>query len=170
MKEIIINKDNLTEEDITEVVKRVKVLIVNSKDEVLLGYSNHDYQFPGGHVEEGESLEETVIREIKEETGIELKSVKSKPFALMKGYYKDWPSTNKNRKTEIYYYEIKTDEDYHLDKTEYTDDEIDGNFELRRISLNDVEEVLKKNIEIYEDKKGIAKEMLELFEIYKSIK
>ncbi len=31
--------------------------------------------FPGGHVENNETLEESVIREIKEETGLTLKSV-----------------------------------------------------------------------------------------------
>ena len=31
--------------------------------------------FPGGHVENDETLEESVIREIKEETGLSLKSV-----------------------------------------------------------------------------------------------
>ena len=56
MKEIVTNKYNLTEEDMTEVVKRVKILLVNSNDEILLGYSHHNYQFPGGHVEENEEL------------------------------------------------------------------------------------------------------------------
>lgn len=41
---------------------------------------NKDYQeyytFPGGHLEEGETLEEGVIREIKEEFGINVKVVK----------------------------------------------------------------------------------------------
>ena len=41
---------------------------------------NKDYQeyytFPGGHLEEGETLEEGVMREIKEEFGIHVKVVK----------------------------------------------------------------------------------------------
>lgn len=41
---------------------------------------NKDYQeyytFPGGHLEEGETLEEGVIREIKEEFGINVKVVR----------------------------------------------------------------------------------------------
>ena len=52
MKEIITNKYNLKEEEMTEVVKRVKILIINSNNEILLGYSHNDYQFPGGHVED----------------------------------------------------------------------------------------------------------------------
>ena len=34
------------------------------------------YTFPGGHLEEGETLEEGVIREIKEEFGIDVKVIK----------------------------------------------------------------------------------------------
>lgn len=41
--------------------------------------------FPGGHVEKGETLEESVIREIKEETGLTLHSVK---FCAIKE--RDW--------------------------------------------------------------------------------
>ena len=42
MKEFITNDNNLKEEDVTEIVKRVKVLIINSSNEVLLGYSHND--------------------------------------------------------------------------------------------------------------------------------
>lgn len=168
MKEIITNRNNLKEEDITEIVKRVKILIINSKNEILLGYSHHNYQFPGGHVEKNENLWQTVLREVKEETGIELKCTPVEPFAEAIGYYKDWPEEGKNRKIEIYYYEILTDEIPNLENTNYTENEKDGGFELKYISLNDVENELKDNAEKFGDKRGIVREMLELFEIYKS--
>mgnify|MGYP003298124226 CR=1 FL=1 len=168
MKEIVTNKYNLTEEDMTEVVKRVKILLVNSNDEILLGYSHHNYQFPGGHVEENEELIDTVNREILEETGMDLKLTDLEPFARNLGYYKDWPEEGKNRKIEIYYYEVKTDEKPNLDNTSYTESEKDGGFELRYIPLSNVEEELKKNAEEFGDKKGIAREMLELFSLYKN--
>lgn len=168
MKEIITNKHNLIEADITEVVKRVKILVVNSKNEILLGYSHHTYQFPGGHVENGESLTQTLKREMLEETGIDVKVENIEPLAVALGYYKDWPDKGKNRKTEIYYYEIKTDEKPNLNKTSYTENEKDGGFELRFIPLNKVEDELRKNAEELGDKCGIAREMLQLLEIYKS--
>lgn len=167
MKTIIKNKNNLKEQEMTETVKRVKILLINSKKEILLGYSHNDYQFPGGHVEKDEALIETVNREITEETGIELKLKKLEPFACAIGYYKDWPEKGKNRKTEIYYYEVITDIKPDLDNTQYTKDEIDGNFELRYIPLNNVENILKENANKYGDKNGIAGEMLELFKLYK---
>lgn len=167
MKQIITNKYNLTDSDMTEVVKRVKVLLVNSNNEILLGYSHNDYQFPGGHVEENETLIQTVNREVLEETGIELKATKLTSFARTIGYYKDWPEEGKNRKIEIYYYEVKTNEKPNIENTNYTENEKAGNFELRYIPLENIEKVLRKNAEKYGDKKGIAREMIDLFDIYK---
>lgn len=168
MKQIITNQYHLRESDVTEVVKRVKVVIINSQNNVLLGYSHHDYQFPGGHVEENESLIQTVNREVLEETGMNLKVENIEPFACTIGYYKDWPVEGNNRKIEIYYYEIKTDEKPNLENTKYTENEKEGNFELRYIPLANVEEKLRKNAKEYGDKRGIAKEMIELFRVYKA--
>lgn len=168
MKEIITNKYNLKEEDLTEIVKRVKVLLINSNSEILLGYSHNEYQFPGGHVEDKEELITAVNRELLEETGINLNVKDIEPFIKMSGYYKDWPELGKNRKIEIYYYEIKTDEKPNLNNTNYTEEEKKGNFKLTYIPLSKVEEELTKNVNEYGDKKGIAKEMLEIFKIYKS--
>ena len=53
------------------VYKNEKILVINRKKSDWPGLS-----FPGGHVEEEESIEESVYREIKEETGLTLKSVK----------------------------------------------------------------------------------------------
>lgn len=168
MKQLITNKYNLTDSDMTEVVKRVKVLLVNSNNDVLLGYSHNNYQFPGGHVEENETLVQAVNREVLEETGIELNITNIEPFACAIGYYKDWPAEEKNRKIEIYYYEVKTDEKPNLENTDYTENEKDGNFELRYIPLLNVENVLRTNAEEYGDKKGIAREMIDLFGVYKT--
>ena len=91
-----------------------------------------------------------------------------KPFAKALGYYKDWPEEGKNRKIEIYYYEVKTNEKPNLDNTEYTENEKDGEFRLEYIPLSNVDVVLKKNAEEFGDKRGIAREMLELFEVYRN--
>ena len=152
MEKIITNDYNLKEEDMTEVVKRVKLFIINSKNEIMLGYSHHEYQCPGGHVEDGEDLISAINREIKEETGIELNLTAADPFACSIGYFKDWPEEGKNRKIEIYYYEIKTDEKPNLANTNYTESELSGDFEIRYIPLDKVEEELELNAKEYGDK------------------
>lgn len=166
MEIIINNESNVLEENVTEVVKRVKALIINSKNEILLAYSANIYQFPGGHVEEDEELNMALEREIKEETGIIINGKDLKPFACIISYYKDWPEKGMNRKNEIYYYEIRTDELPDLDQTNYTEEEKRGNFELKYVNLNEVERVLNENINKYGDIKGIASEMLKILNIY----
>jgi 8-oxo-dGTP diphosphatase len=46
-----------------------RILFINRKK------SWKGYAFPGGHLEEGESMQECIIREIYEETGLRLRSV-----------------------------------------------------------------------------------------------
>ncbi len=166
MEKIIINKDNIIDEDITEVVQRAKVLIVNSQDEILLGHCYNNYQFPGGHVEDGESLIEAVNREITEETGMVLNLKDIEPFAQIVGYYKDWPQVGKNRKNEIYYYAVKTDELPNLANTLYTAEELAGNFELKYVPLENVLTVLQDNALKHGDTEGIAQEMIDILRIY----
>ena len=125
------------------------------------------YTFPGGHVEPNESFIDSVIREMKEETGIELsKNSKYTPFAILNGYYKDWPNVGVNRKTEIYYYEVQTDLLPNLSNTSYTEHEKSGDFELRYVKVDDLLMEINHNAFVYGDEKGIAKEMLELLKIY----
>ena len=91
MKEIIYNYDNLREDEITELVIRVKVLLLKN-DKLSIGNENSIYQFIGGHLEEGETFNECLKREVKEETGIELDDEEiGKPFMKTSYLNKDWP-------------------------------------------------------------------------------
>jgi nucleoside triphosphatase len=56
----------------------VGILIINPKGELLLLKSHKwpgRYVVPGGHVELGEEIEQTVIREAKEETGLDVRDL-----------------------------------------------------------------------------------------------
>lgn len=72
-------------EDIT---KRPKVgvgVIVKKDGKVLMQKRKGDHGFgtwcpPGGHMEFGESLEDTACRETKEELGIEIKNIQAGPY------------------------------------------------------------------------------------------
>jgi nucleoside triphosphatase len=57
----------------------VGILIFNPKGELLLLQSHKwpsRYVVPGGHVELGERIEQTVIREAKEETGLDVRGLR----------------------------------------------------------------------------------------------
>ena len=169
MKEVIYNNDNLKEEEMDELIIRTKGLIINSKNEISLGYSHGTYQFPGGHLEEGETLEECLIREIKEETGIELKDYSMKPFYKTIYYTKNYHNSGKNRKNEIYFYIIKTDEVVNMSNSNLDDWEKSGNYEVKVISLDEVESILNSTVRDNPINEVIYKEMLNALNEYKSL-
>jgi 8-oxo-dGTP diphosphatase len=160
VKEIIYNYDYLKEEDITEIVIRTKALIINNKN-IILGNENNIYQFPGGHLEDNETFEECLIREILEETGIEIDSNEIKrPFIKVTYLNKDWPEIGKNRKSEIYYYLIETSKNPDLSKVKYTEHEKLGNFKIESIPLDESISVIENNISKNEKNKVIAPDMI----------
>ena len=160
MKEIFYNHDNLVKEEIDETVIRVKGLLINSHDEILIGYGNKTYQFPGGHLENNESLVQGLKREIKEETGIVLDNDNYKPFMKITYYNKNYRNTNKNRENIIYYYEIRTDEEPDVNNTNLDINEIKGNYVIKKISLDKVNDVLIQSIPDNEINKIVVEEML----------
>lgn len=167
MKKVFINNDNLKEEEIDEEVIRAKGLIIKD-NKILLGYSHNTYQFPGGHMEKGENKEECLIREIKEETGMDITLDELKPLMMIKYYSKNYLNKGKNRCNKLYYFIVQTEAEINLEETNYTEEEINGNYELRYINLDDVEDVLIDNSNKYPKYKGITYEMLEVLFEYRN--
>ncbi len=167
MEILIDNESNMPKEDVTEIVTRVKCIIRNSSNEIMLGDCDGILQFPGGHLEEGETLEDCVRREIKEETGITLNCEIKEPFFAIKHYNENWPEEGKNRLSELYYFDIETDQLINEKEKHYTEMEKAGNFTLRYVNYNDIEEVLKDNIPNNPVNEIIVGEMLDALEKYK---
>ncbi len=69
----------------------VGALIVNKKGKILLVRShkwvNRKLTVPGGHIELGESVKDALIREVKEETGLEV--IPSKLLMVQEAIYSD---------------------------------------------------------------------------------
>ena len=166
MKIITVNEDNIPFSDISKIVTRCKAIITNHEKEILLGYSHNCYQFPGGHLEDNESHEDCLTREVKEETGISLCLDNQKPFLLQNVIYNNYYENNENTICKIYYYHIYTDDQINLEETTYTEEEIEGNYELRYIKFEDIENELISNAANYPVSKNITKEMLTAIEVF----
>ena len=131
MKEIIYNYDNLKDSDIDEISIRARGLIINSNNEILMCYSNGltHYEYPGGHLEENETLLDGLKREVEEETGIIIDETEITPLMSIKYYCKNYHNTGKNRLAEIHYFVINTDKLYDLSKTKLDKMEIVQKYE-----------------------------------------
>ena len=170
MKEIIYNNDNINLSDITSISVRIKVLLINN-GKLLIGNEDGCFMFIRGHKEDNEKLIDTLKREVKEETGIELDSeVINDPFLKIIYLNKDYPNKGENRESDIYYYAVETIKLPDLENVNYTESEINKHFELINIDLNNAIDIIKENIPNHKDNEIISKDMIIALEEYGRIK
>lgn len=169
MKEIIYNNDNINLRDVTSKSVRIKVLLINN-GKLLIGNEDGCFMFIGGHQEDNEELVDTLKREVKEETGIELENeVINDAFLKIIYLNKDYPSKGENRESDIYYYVVETNKLPNLENVNYTESEINKHFELIYIDLDDAINIIKENIPNHKDNKIISKDMIIALEEYERI-
>lgn len=168
MTTITYNEDNLNSNNINNYIKRAKLIIENSKNELLVVFSNKNYFLLGGHVENNETDRECLLRELKEETGIDISLPEQKPFYTINYYSKDYPQTNINTMYINNYYYIKYDLVPFLPDTNLTSYEKEGNFRVKFIPKDQILDVLKENLKVcteplvVRDTHDVIKKYLEL--------
>lgn len=166
MKRVIINEENLDIMNIENTVIRVKALIVNKKDELLIVHNNYTYQFPGGHWRPSESLEESLKREIKEETGID-STLENGPFMVIEEYYDNYLDTGKTRCNKMYYYIVHCNDGPKVEEMSLSELERETDFNLFYIPIKDMEQFLKESMANNTIEEIIGTEMLSVMQEYK---
>ena len=165
---IFINDNNLEIDDLDYEVIRVKGVIINNNNEVLVAHNNNTYQLIGGHVEDGEDMEEALLREVKEETGIDVDSV-SGPFMQIMTYAKNYFNSGKNVCNKIYYYRIVSNDLPNLLETNYDELESQTDFGLFYVKLEDFERFLRDGIKDKTIDENIGRELLLVFDEYNKL-
>lgn len=165
MKTIIYNDDYLDKKDINKEVKRAKAIIINSKDELLIASTNNNYYLVGGHVEDNESDEVCLHREILEETGIDLEIKDIRPYFVVEYLCKDYPNTGDNTNYIANYYVVKCDEVPNLDNVELTEGEKEGGFLLKYIHKDEVMNVLEESLNVC-TKKNVVRDTIDAVSEY----
>jgi 8-oxo-dGTP pyrophosphatase MutT (NUDIX family) len=160
--EKIYNYDNIEPNDINEKTTRARAILINSNDEVLMCYSNglQHYEFPGGHLEDNETLQEGLKREIIEETGINIDNEKIEPFYAIKYYCKNYRDSGKNRLVEIYYFVVKCDEIYDDSKRELDVNEVIQNYECQYLNVWELKNILEENKKTTKENNSALDDML----------
>lgn len=133
----IINPSGLMLTDIDKRVLRIKLLILNEENEILLCNVLGKYSFVGGHVDNNETIEIALVRELKEETGIELTDQKFKPFFKIERWNENHFNTGIKCLSDIYYYLIYTNKQIDIEKMDLTNDEKEKNFFLEYMNIDE---------------------------------
>ena len=144
--------------------KKVRGIILNEMGQILLLHSNkhNGYSIPGGTVEENESIRDTVIREVFEETGAEIIPIKivGKYYHTSKNFNYDGITFDSDRVEYFYFCRFKSFKNDNLGiQGEFDDGDI-------QIEFLDYEDAITSRL-LKRDKSMIERAMNE-FLLYKA--
>ena len=145
-KEYFEDKSKLYYEDFinNRCTQKVRGIILNDMGQILLLHSkrHNGYSIPGGTVEKGETIKDTVVREVMEETGADVTPIKvvGKYYHTSKNFSYDGVTFDSNRVEYFYFCKFKSFvNDNHGLKGEFDDGDI-------KIEFLDYEDAIKSRL------------------------
>ena len=148
VNQVIHNEDNLTLNDANKVTLRAKLIVENNNDEILICHMGVKYFLIGGHIDNDESDEQCLTREVVEESGVILDFSNILPIASSNYINKDYPQNGDITYTNTNYYAIKYDLVPNIEMQNLTEEEKKENFKLMYIHKNEVINFLENTKEI----------------------
>lgn len=152
----------------SEVKMKARALLINSEGKIVVSNYGGTYLLPGGTIDEGEDPNDTIIRELKEELGVDLHIEDLTPLAKIKYYQANYPSRkgkNVNKISITYFYTGKIDKIYENNKL--TESEKEQRFYSDFYSIEEIEEMIKEKKEENSRKKFFDKELKTIIDLYK---
>ena len=142
------NDDNLRDDEIDEVVLRVKAFVISSKNNVLIGRDDEGYKLLETTVDADEDIVTKLKNYIYFETGIALDVKDSiEPFYEVRYYNKDYKGTGINRLNDTIYFLIKSDKLPNYKKLKLTPEEIAKKLPIEILRRSQFAGVLNQYIE-----------------------
>ena len=166
------NDDDLKDNEIDEVVTRVRAFIVSSKNNMIVGFNDEGFQLIGGYVGEGEDLVQSLRNMIYNECGIELDSKDAiEPFYEIRHYNRDYKGSGINRMSDLIYFCVKTDKLPNHKKLKLSPRELMERLPLEIVRKSLFGKELREYIEKEENpvNRVKAKELLMAYEKFKEI-
>ena len=148
VNQVIHNEDNLTLNDANKVTLRAKLIVENNNDEILICHMGVKYFLIGGHIDNDESDEQCLTREVAEESGVTLNFSNILPIASSNYINKDYPQNGDISYTNTNYDAIKYDLVPNIEMQNLTEEEKKENFKLMYIPKNEVINFLENTKEI----------------------
>ena len=128
-----------------EIKMKSRAIITDNEGKILIGNYGGVYLLPGGSIDDGENPNDTIIRELREETGLEFQQLE--PFTKIRYFQNSYPTRDGKTMDRllITYYYIGRDKDAIKHDIKLTEKEIQDGFELKYYNIDDIERVLEQN-------------------------
>lgn len=147
MKRIINNTNNLTKESLDMTTNKVRAIILNNLYITIVDYSNI-LMMPGGKIEQGENELEALIRELKEELGLDISDDKVIPFIEYNNYLYNYPSKSGktiNKLVTTKYFIVRTNNQIDISKNNLTESEKNQTFKVLNENILHINSIIANN-------------------------
>lgn len=139
---IVINENNLQIHEIEEFRHKVKAILVNDNNEILVANYGGAFFLPGGSINENETIVEVLIRELSEEIGLNYDLEELYYLTTIEYFQKNYPKRDnsvKNRLVKTHYFTGKYKGKF-LFKQRLLKKEMDSESTLQLISIDELKE------------------------------
>ena len=170
--ELVINDDNLQFDKVQEFSSKVRAILVDEHNKILVANYGDVILLPGGKVDAGETESEAITRELTEELGHDYNAKELDFFATLNYYQKNYPKRDgifKNRLVQTHYF-IGPYKDIKKDLQKLTEKEIRDKLTLELVSLGDLENMILNNENNNPRNKYFQIELLTILSSYKNKK
>lgn len=167
---LVLNDENMQINEISEFNSKVRAILIDEENRVLIANYGGVFLFPGGSIDAKESINEAIIRELREETGMIYEERDLTFLAQLDFFQKNYMKRNgmiKNRLIRTYYFigNIKKIELKHQCLTEK--EKKDG-FKLELVPLSEFERFILNNQNDNFRNIYFQREMIEIIKLYRN--
>ena len=169
---IDINDDNLNIGDIEEFSTKVRAILVDDEDNILIANYHNVILLPGGKVDDNETIYDAIVRELNEELGQSYNSDELEFFTTLNYFQKNYPRINGvfcNRLLQTHYF-VGRYKNVNKNMQKLTEKEQKGNFRLQLVSLLELEDIILNNKNDNPRNVYFQKELLSVLFAYKNNK
>lgn len=142
---LVINDNNLYINEIHEFGSKVRAILLDDNNQILIANYGDVFLLPGGSIDDGENSISALLRELKEELGQEYNASELQYLTYLDYYQKNYPKrdgSTVNRLIQTHYFVGRYKG---VLKQTLTDKEIKDNFRLELVSLDNLESIILNN-------------------------
>lgn len=142
---ILLNQNQIDINTIEKKAYKVRALIKNELDEILICHYAGVYMLPGGKIQPNETIEMALFRELKEETGILFTNDVLLNSFTLQYVMEDYIEKGIHKYLETTYYYLEIPSTTKIIPANLSENERKYNFKIEWATVSKIEEILKNN-------------------------